>query len=385
MAGAVLALAWTVSPAVAQDVTSTTPPPPAASNDAVEVRQDIPYYEGGPVLDAYLPKDGQTKRPALVLVHGGGWNSGDKAEFAPYAMQAATNQQWVVFDVDYLLSPTDPSSWPDELHDIQAAIRYIASNAQTFGVDPQRIVALGESAGANLIALISSKGTANPVTGAPVGDNPTLAVPLRAVGLWSPPVDLADLYANAGQAPVGCGADKACGFVWSQGAIAQYMHCDPASCPEAYADASPTTWVASNTAPSFVVNSAEELVPLGQVVQYVMRLQADKVDVQFVQLPGAGHGIEYASQMWDQTLGFLGQQIAPPPPTTTTAPSETSTSAPATTAPAPASGSEDPTAGSSTARAWLLASGVVLAGVVLALVLRHRSEPRPPEPGPLSG
>jgi acetyl esterase/lipase len=381
-----VALVYAAEPAVAQDdagvaATSTTV---SAATDAVDVQQDIPYYEGGPVLDAYLPKNGQTKRPALVLVHGGGWNSGDKAEFAPYAVQAATNQQWVVFDVDYLLSPTDPSSWPDELHDIQAAIRYIAGNAQTFGVDPQRIVALGESAGANLIAMISSKGTANPVTGDPVGDNPTLAVPLRAVGLWSPPVDLADLYANAGQAPAGCGADKACGFVWSQGAIAQYMHCDPASCPEAYADASPITWVASNTAPSFVVNSTDELVPLGQVVQYVMKLQADNVDVQFVQLPGAMHGIEYASQMWDQTLAFLGQQLAPPPPTTT-APADTSAPTTATAAPAPSSGSSDSPTGSPAGRAWLLAGAVVLAGVVLALALRHRPGPPPSESGSVSG
>ena len=92
--------------ALAQDPSTTTTAAGSAtlpiSNDAVEVQQDIPYYEGGPVLDAYLPKNGQTKRPALVMVHGGGWNSGDKAEFAPYAMRAATEQQWAVFDVDYL-------------------------------------------------------------------------------------------------------------------------------------------------------------------------------------------------------------------------------------------------------------------------------------------
>lgn len=375
---ALVGLAALTAPAAAQDDTTTTtaapaPPPPTVpvSTDTVEVRADIPYYDGGPVLDAYLPKDGQTKRTALVLVHGGGWNSGDKAEFAPYAMQAANDQHWAVFDVDYLLSPTDPTSWPDELHDIQAAIRFVASNAQTFGIDPQRMVALGESAGANLLALISSKGTANPVSGDPVGVTPTLAVPLRGVGLWSPPVDLADLYANAGQAPAGCGADRACGFVWSQGAIAQYMHCDPTSCPQAYADASPTNWVSSGTAPSFVVNSTNELVPLAQVVQYVQKLQAAKVDVQYTQLDGTAHGIQYAPQMWGPTLTFLAGVVDPPPPPDTSTATTTGDTAPPGTSSEVAAA--ESSSGSSTGAWPLLAVGVVVvAGVVVALAIRSR-------------
>ena len=366
--------------ALAQDESTTTAAVTATlpvTTDAVEVQQDIPYYEGGPVLDAYLPRNGQTKRPALVMVHGDGWNSGDKAEFAPYAMRAATEQQWAVFDVDYLLSATDVSSWPDELHDIQAAIRFVATDAQNFGIDPQKVVALGESAGANLLALISSEGTANPVTGDAVGDNPTLAVPLRAVGLWSPPVDLADLYANGGQVPTGCGPDQACDFVWSQGAIAQYMHCDPASCPEAYADASPTSWVSANAAPSYVVNSSNELVPLGQVVQYVMRLQAAHVEVQFQQLPGFQHGIQYADQVWSQTISFLGQVLAAPPTTTTTTTTADPDAATTTVASAPAPKQTEKSS-SSGARPWLIAGAIVAVGALIAFVARQR-HPRAPD------
>src|SRR5262245_8646537 len=89
-----------------QDPTGAASVTTPASTDTVEVQTNVPYYEGGPTLDAYLPRNGQTNRPALVLVHGGGWNSGDKAEFAPFAMQAANEQQWAVFDVDYRLSAT---------------------------------------------------------------------------------------------------------------------------------------------------------------------------------------------------------------------------------------------------------------------------------------
>ena len=380
LAIALVPFALANSAALAQDESTTTTTvtnaPLPVTNDAVEVQQDIPYYEGGPVLDAYLPRNGQTKRPVLVMVHGGGWNSGDQAEFALYAMRAATEQQWAVFDVDYLLGATDVSSWPDELHDIQAAIRFIATNAQNFGIDPQKVVALGESAGANLLALISSEGTANPVTGDAVGDNPTLAVPLRAVGLWSPPVDLADLYANGGQAPSGCGPDQPCDFVWSQATIARYMHCDPASCPAAYADASPTSWVSENTAPSYVVNSSSELVPLGQVVQYVMKLQAAHVDVQFLQLPGFQHGIQYADQVWSQTIGFLGQVLAAPPTTTTTTSADPDA---ATTTITPGPAPKEPGQSSDVgARPWLIAGFIVAIGALIAFVARQR-HPRSPD------
>jgi acetyl esterase len=367
----------------AQDEASTSTTTTAAldsmmpvSTDTVDVQQDVPYYDGGPVLDVYLPKNGQTKRPALVLVHGGGWNSGDEAEFAPYAMQAANEQHWVVFDVDFLLSPSDGSSWPDALHDLQAAIRFIATNAQNFGVDPQKIVALGESAGASLLALVSAEGTANPVIGEPTGDDPTLAVPLRAVGLWSPPVDLADLYANAGQPPASCGPDRACDFVGTPGAIAGYMHCDPTSCPQAYAEASPITWVTANTAPSFVANSTTELVPLGQVVQYVMTLQNAHVDVQFAQLPGSLHGMEYAAQVWSQTIVFLGQQLTAPTPTTTAPAPDAEPATAVTPVPTPR---RDEGPGASL-WPWLVGAGVVVVGTLAALTA-YRRRARPKDPG----
>lgn len=380
-----LGVALSTSGAVAQEESTTTTAINStlpASTDTVDVQQDIPYYEGGPVLDAYLPKDGQTKRPALVMVHGGGWNSGDKAEFAPFALQAANEQKWAVFDVDYLLSPTDPSSWPDELHDIQAAIRFIASNAQRFGIDPQKVVALGESAGANLLALISSEGTANPVMGEPVGDNTSLAVPIRAVGLWSPPVDLPDLYANAGQPPPSCGADQACSFIWTQGAIGQYLHCDPTSCPEAYAAASPTTWVTSSTAPSFVANSSDELVPLGQVVQYVQKLQAAKVDVQFVQLPGTLHAIQYGGQVWAQTISFLNAKLVAPEPATTTAAPDGGT----TTIDRPSDSAAVATDADSSGGKVMLAllAAAVVAALIVGLVVR-RQRGRSSTPPDVSG
>ena len=168
----------------------------------MRVTSGLTYYPGGPEFDAFIPTAGTTPRPALIMVHGGGWQGGDQTELAPYAMDAATNNGWAAFTVNYRLDGNDSSAWADELHDVQAAIRYIVgSQAQTYGIDPDQVVLLGDSAGANLVALVSEYGTADAVLGDPVGYDPSLAVPLKAVALWSPPTDLAALVATAPNEP----------------------------------------------------------------------------------------------------------------------------------------------------------------------------------------
>jgi acetyl esterase/lipase len=78
---------------------------------------------------------------------------------------------YVVFNVDYRLSvgTTDNNPWPAQLDDVNAAFRWVQSNATAYGVDPERIGALGHSSGGQLAAFlgtrpISDRGDANPGT-----------------------------------------------------------------------------------------------------------------------------------------------------------------------------------------------------------------------------
>jgi hypothetical protein len=307
------------------------------------VQQDILHYEGGPVLDAYLPRNGQTKRPASY------WprrrvNSGDRAEFAPYAMRAATEQHWAAFAVNYRLDENDKAAWPDELHDVQAAIRFIVSQASTYGIDTANVLLMGDSAGANLAALISEVGTANPITGTAVGTDPTTDVPILAVALWSPPVDLADLVGHAGQAPTECGSDKACDFIWPLPTSSTW-HRAPRTTPR------PTSWV-SDTA-ELVVNSSNELVPLGQVVQYVMKLQAatSKCSCSTARLP-AWDPVRRPSVEPDHRLPRPGMPRHPRPPPRRARPAAATTTLAATRS------RPEPRAGLG-ARPWLIAGAIV--------------------------
>jgi acetyl esterase len=319
------------------------------STSTVTVTPGVPYYEDGPTLDVYAPNPPGTSRPAIVMVHSGGWSSGSSAEFAPWAMQAADQLGWVAFSMDYRLDGNDPTAFPDELHDVQAAIRWVAVNAERYGADPDKIVLLGGSAGGNLVTLVSSIGTANPLTGSAIGVDPSAEVKVRAVAAWSPPVDLAPLVpAGPGEPPPGCGDDQACEFVWDAPDVVDYLGCEPAACPDTYKNASPISWVSSSTAPTFIANSSDELVPLNQIQQYLAALRAAGVTTHFDGVPGSMHSTQYGDQVWDATVSFLAGYVDP------------------------ARSSAGVAAADSGSRSWLLAGGAVLV-IVLALAgLRHR-------------
>ena len=115
-------------------------------------RQDIQYGQAGTqklLLDAYVP-DGDGPFPVLIIVHGGGWSSGDKATdivpvFAPYA----TNFTW--FSINYRLAPI--FHWPACFDDVQTAVRWVKQHATEYKGDPGHIALLGYSAGGHLVTL----------------------------------------------------------------------------------------------------------------------------------------------------------------------------------------------------------------------------------------
>lgn len=128
---------------------------------AVVVTADVVYGEapdeaGVPEtlrLDLYDPTDVVGTRPALVIVHGGGFDRGDKADPVYVGMaQAFAAQGLVVAVVDYRLRadtyPTYPVASLDAQHDVQAAIRWLRSHAGELRIDPARIAVTGHSAGA---------------------------------------------------------------------------------------------------------------------------------------------------------------------------------------------------------------------------------------------
>ena len=105
------------------------------------------------LLDAHVPA-GEGKFPVVLIVHGGGWSSGDKeTDIVPVFAPFATNFTW--FTINYRLAPTN--RWPACYDDLQTAIRWVKQHAAEFKGDPNRIALLGYSAGGHLVTLAATQ------------------------------------------------------------------------------------------------------------------------------------------------------------------------------------------------------------------------------------
>ncbi|WP_308224968.1 alpha/beta hydrolase [Flavobacterium sp. J372] len=105
-------------------------------------------------FDAFFSNGGPTY-PAVILIHGGGWKSGSKEQMNLLAQEIAA-RGYSCFCVQYRLS--GEAVYPAAIQDVQAAIRFIKTNAAMFGADPGKVAVLGCSSGGQMAALI---GTAN--------------------------------------------------------------------------------------------------------------------------------------------------------------------------------------------------------------------------------
>ncbi len=123
---------------------------------------DSPVNPALNTLDVYLPQGGGTGLPVMVYVHGGAWQTGDKAHTA-YKDELFTGRGWVFVSVNYRLSPdpSDPEAgnrvmFPDHPRDVAEAVRYVYDNVHQAGGDNDKIFLLGHSAGAHLVALVAT-------------------------------------------------------------------------------------------------------------------------------------------------------------------------------------------------------------------------------------
>lgn len=121
----------------------------------VSAEEDVVYTSYGDRalhLDIYKPKK-EGRYPGVVLVHGGGWRSGDKSLQRPMAQQLAA-RGYVTATVEYRLSME--ALYPAAVHDVKAAIRWLRAHADKYHVDTSGIAILGCSAGGQLAALVGT-------------------------------------------------------------------------------------------------------------------------------------------------------------------------------------------------------------------------------------
>ncbi|HEY2385679.1 MAG TPA: alpha/beta hydrolase [Candidatus Binatia bacterium] len=118
-----------------------------------ELREDVVYAEvdGVPLrYDHYRPLQVDGPAPVVVLVHGGGWVHGDPSQAAGNALHFARRGIATVA-ISYRLAPAH--RFPAPLDDVRRGLRWVRAHASELGIDPERIVLMGFSAGAHLAML----------------------------------------------------------------------------------------------------------------------------------------------------------------------------------------------------------------------------------------
>ena len=143
-------------PAIGQSQAPDRAAEPFQLPAGVQSELDIAYAADSPAqkLDLYLPTGtAAAPRPAIVVVHGGGWRGGDKqrGQWARIPAQYASDG-YVAISVNYRLTGEAP--WPAQIEDVKAAVRWLRAHAEKHSVDVDRIGAYGNSAGAHLVSLL---------------------------------------------------------------------------------------------------------------------------------------------------------------------------------------------------------------------------------------
>jgi acetyl esterase/lipase len=263
----------------------------------VAIEEGIVFGQGGDrdlKCDIFTPPDARTDRPAILLVHGGGWFQGDRSQLRGYGIQLA-RYGFTCVAPEYRL--TGEAKWPAQIHDVKTALRYMRANASQLGIDADKISVSGNSAGAHLSLMLGATPNVDVFEGkgghAGVGTECAAVVAIYAPTLLR----------------VGAADD----------AIAALL--GPKAMRAAEDAASPITYVHRNFPPTLLIHgNADEIVPIEASFTMYRALAEAGAPVELHTYDGAPHAFdavpELGRQVTDIIALFLDRKVVSPRPVT---------------------------------------------------------------------
>ncbi|GIG56596.1 hypothetical protein Lfu02_09680 [Longispora fulva] len=253
-------------------------------------------------LDVWLPpRSAARPAPVVVAVHGGAFVSGQQGQY-PKWNGWLNEHGYAVFDVQYRLAP--PPRWNQAAGDVKCAIGWVRAHAEQYGIDPTRIVLMGESAGGTLALLAAySVGDAALPPSCPAPDSSVKAV----VGLY-PATDL-----------VAGWHDNSLGG-YTRDAVEKFTGGTPGTAADAYRIASPVSYVRGKLPPTLLVHGEHDALvdPETQTVRLSVKLEAAGVPQELITLPMTDHGYDFQWGGWGTQITrhalerFLGKYVTSP-------------------------------------------------------------------------
>ena len=288
--------ALAVAPALAAVTARAQPPAPPPPPDIGKLRaeKDIVFGKGGDMdltLDVYRPPEGVTsKRLAIIHLFGGGFFAGNKgAGYIINDAKALGNRGYTSVSANYRLQ--SQGKWPAQLHDVKAAIRWTRANAAKLGVDDDKIVVAGYSAG-GMLALMAAGTNGKPE------------------------------FEGTGGTPGASSKVDACIGVYplASAEIARGLFAEGQATPENIAAASPTTYIGASFAPTIFVHGTDDTtIPIASSVDFFTKLHAAGVPTALTAIQGAHHAFDNGALDAVETMAssidlFLDRLLVNPKP-----------------------------------------------------------------------
>jgi len=274
----------------------------AGCGHGIIVQKDVPYGEAGGqklLLDIFRPADSAPgTRAALIEIHGGAWSAGDKSEFSEIGEELA-RRGYVVFSINYRLVTDTSNRWPAQIEDARRAVQWVRAHAVDYNIDPQRVGAMGGSAGGHIVACLGVSDVR--ATGDPALDR--FSSRPDCVLMLAGPTDLTDDFAR-----------KVAEGEWCQQQVDRLLG-GPASSHHSLAlSASPLFHVDFHTAPTLIVQGrTDTIVPVDHAERFAAALSKAGVKNTLVILKG-GHDLGGAGDLEKLNAGlfhFLQEQLPP--------------------------------------------------------------------------
>ena len=232
---------------------------------SVKVIDNISYREGESKswkLDLAMPENfGTTPRPAIVIVHGGGWRAGSKKDLVyrdlllDYAFQG-----YLTISVEYRFDQETP--FPACIEDVKCAVRWLRAHAKEYNINPDKIGAFGHSAGAHLVLMLAMS-----------SDNKGL----EGDGGWNDYSSKINAVVG-GSTPTQIGAKRP---NWNK--------------PEWW----PIGYISKNTVPMLLIQGIQDpIVKVDLVDDFVAKMKAAGApDLSYIRIEGGDHDVAYSDSL----------------------------------------------------------------------------------------
>ena len=217
-------------------------------------------------MDIYLPP-GRTAAATkvIILIHGGGWSSGDKADFAQYVDTLKKRlPAYAIININYRLATGTSNLFPTQENDVKTATEFIYSKRTEYAIS-DKFVLLGTSAGGHLSLLHAYKYST--------------PVKIKAVVDFFGPTDLVDMYNNPAS------------ILASPAALAAVVGATPTTNLTLYQQSSPINFVVATSPPTLILQGGVDVVVSpSQSATLATKLQTFGVVHQYVVYPTENHG-----------------------------------------------------------------------------------------------